>query len=259
MSRVSPSEIAPLDADARAEEGRIRWSGVESPDDRGVCFVRPDVDVESRGPDDGGVCFVCLDASHDDGSPLLVRVCACTSLGVHQACLQAFLNSEARRALSPSERRRCPICAQPYTAPIVSISGPKPDRQPYTWSEVRTPGIAFGLGLVLLGLGTALIITMEHNFEAVFFGIIASTTGTLALIWMLCAHLADQDRQDRLDQTNWVFVGAPPISSTRHQDAASANEAAAARHSLHAAEASLELAGIGGTDDEGERQLAQPP
>jgi hypothetical protein len=236
-------EIArPPHADVRAEEGRTRRLDAErrGPDDRGVCVVRPDrrersSDVESRGTDDGEVCFVCLDASHVDGSPLLVRVCACTSLGVHQACLQAFLNSEVRRSLRPSERRRCPICSQSYTAPIVSTSGPKPDWQPYKWWVVLKPGLAFGLGLVMVGLGTALMVTMDNKFVVfglglVFFGMCAFT---------IAAAEAARSR-DRLEaaEANWVTVAQP---APPDQDAASTDEAAAARQPPHAVDAGLEL------------------
>ncbi|KAJ1625854.1 hypothetical protein T492DRAFT_843613 [Pavlovales sp. CCMP2436] len=161
-------------------------------------------DIEAA---DGPICFICLETSHENGSPLLGRACGCTA-HVHQACLQEYLNSAARRSLRQSERLRCPICAQPYTVPIVLTALVK-SRQPcFQWSLVQKGPLAFGIAM--LGLGIGLYLGLQRfQADAAFFGIFSTGLGIFIIVWAFCMPHINAQEDPEGDESNLVSVGLP--------------------------------------------------
>jgi hypothetical protein len=65
-------------------------------------------------------CYVCMDDDGEDGNPLLVGVCACSSSGIHAECLERLVNSKVSRSKPLAERMACGVCLEPYNEKVLA-------------------------------------------------------------------------------------------------------------------------------------------
>lgn len=151
-------------------------------------------------------CFICLEVEGFAGEPPLAHVCACMATRVHQTCLQSYLNSDARRALHPRERTRCPVCSEHYR---VHAAPKLPEKAPvHCWKLVHKRNLALGVSLLLLFcVLTAALFSKISLISIILIGMLLIGTGCLTTMWAVVLPQLAGDERAR--EESWLVISTP--------------------------------------------------
>lgn len=127
-------------------------------------------------------CFICLEEGPtEDGSPVLPRLCACTTLGVHLRCLEALANVGDAEVDAVRKRLNCHVCQTPFKVRWTLVGPPRRS----TWTKALRPFALFFatvFGVISMAFIVPFIISIGVKYFALLLGaILVCALATIAV------------------------------------------------------------------------------